>query len=653
MVPRAPNPSAASSGARPGPPAAHLVAISAVIALLTFAAFWGVLANGFVNFDDNRYVTENPHVLEGLNRTSAAWALTSTEEANWHPLTWLSHLLDVRLFGLDAGKHHLTSLLLHAANGVLLFLLLVRLTGALWRPALVAMLFAVHPLHVESVAWIAERKDVLSTLFWLLTVGAWLSYVRTGTAARYAFVLVLFALGLMAKPMLVTLPFTLLLLDFWPLRRLTLPLRESAASPRRILLEKAPLLAMSLASSVVTVLAQRSGGSVERLEDFGVGERLANAASAYVAYLGKTFWPASLAVFYPHPHGVAVGNLVLSVLALAGCTALALGLARRAPYLPVGWLWYLGTLVPVIGLLQVGAQAMADRYAYVPLIGVFVAVSWGLAEIAGRRRVARLACAGACAVAVLALAGATHRQVRYWADSMALFDHALHVTSGNWMAHTNVGTALLDRGRTDEAARHFEEALRIWPGFAGAHNDLGLALVRQGRIPEAIDHYNEALRLEPGLADARNNLGVALAMQGRDADAILQFNEALRLSPRRPGFRCNLGKALLGAGRFAEALEQFDQALGFQPDSAEAANGAGLALTKMGRWPEAAERFRQAIAMRPGLAEPHNHLGIALARMNRLPEAADEFRKALALEPDYAEARANLRKAQNLLGARP
>jgi protein O-mannosyl-transferase len=651
MANRPPHPPAKPIGAPPR--RAGVVALSGVIVALTLAAFWGVLGSDFVNFDDNRYVSENPHVLEGPTGESVAWAFTAVEQANWHPLTWLSHMLDVRLFGLDPGKHHLTSLLLHAANATLLFLLLVRMTGALWRPALIALLFAVHPLHVESVAWIAERKDVLSALFWLLTLGAWLSYLRARTAVRYAAVVALYALGLMAKPMLVTLPFTLLLLDFWPLKRLALPLGKSAAKLSRLLLEKAPLFAMSAASCVVTVIAQRSGGSVETLQDFSAVERLANAAAAYVAYLGKTLWPASLAVFYPHPHGVVAWSAVLSALVLAASTVLALGLVSKAPFVPFGWLWYLGTLVPVIGLFQVGAQGMADRYTYLPLVGIFVAISWGLAELAKRSRSARLAVAVASVAAVLALSAVTRAQVRHWADSVSLFDHALEVTSENWMAHTNLGVALFDQGRTDEAIGHYTEALRIWPGFAEAHNDLGLALVRQGRIPEAIGHYDEALRLSPNLVDARNNLGTALARQGRTAEAIAQFEEALRLSPRTAGIRFNLGNAFLAAGRFAEAVEQFDGALSLTPSYAEAANGAGLALTRMGRWPEAADRFRQALAVRPDLAEAHNNLGIALARTGRLPEAAEQFRRALAIQPGYAEAGANLRKAQDLLGARP
>ncbi|MBZ5637380.1 MAG: tetratricopeptide repeat protein [Acidobacteriia bacterium] len=625
-----------------------------MIVLLTLLAYRGVLGNGFVNYDDDRYVTANAQVQKGLTADSIAWAFTATECSNWHPLTWLSHMLDVQLFGLDAGRHHLVSLLLHAANALLLFLLLVRLTGSLWRCAFVACLFAVHPLHVESVAWIAERKDVLSTLFGLLALLAWVGYLGSRTALRYALVVALYALSLMAKPMLVTLPFLLLLLDFWPLRRLALPLRESKETLSRLLVEKAPLLAMAAASCVVTFAAQRSGGSVETLQDFTFGERLANAALSYVSYLGKTFWPASLAVFYPHPHGgLTPWPLSGSIVLLAAFTWLSLRLAKKAPYVAFGWLWYLGALVPVVGFVQVGAQAMADRYTYVPLIGIFVAIAWALTELGASARWARTAVAAASAAALLALSIVTRVQVGRWTDDVALFDHALAVTSDNWLAETNLGVAVFDRGRTDEAIAHYSEALRIWPGFAEAHNDLGLALVRKGRIAEAIEHYHEALRLYPEFAEAYNDLGTALARQGRTAEAVEQLDRALRLRPGSAGFRFNMGNALLGAGRFPQAIEQFDRALVLEPDYAEASNGAGLALTRMNRWPEAADRFRQALAIRADLAEAHNNLGIALAREGRYPEAIEHFRRALAIKPDFAEAGANILRAEGAIGGRP
>jgi tetratricopeptide (TPR) repeat protein len=512
---------------RAGPFAALCVGL----VVLTMVAFSAVVSLGFVNYDDNLYVTDNAHVLGGLNSQSLAWALTSTHASNWHPVTWVSHMIDVQLFGVDAAGHHLTSLLIHTANVLLLFWLLVRMTGALWRPAFVAALFAIHPLHVESVAWIAERKDVLSTLFWLLTTAAWLHWLASRTLARYVLVLALFALGLMAKPMLVTLPFTLLLLDYWPLERATvLPLWT----------EKLPLFALSAASSVVTVIAQHAGGAVKNLLTVSFVARVANAAVAYVWYLGKSVWPASLAVFYPHP-GYWSGSLVVgSVLVLCGVTALALLLARRAPYLLFGWLWYLGTLVPVIGLVQVGSQATADRYTYVPLIGVFVALAWGLSALVAARPAARNAMAAFAVIALLALLLVTRAQVRVFSDSVSLFENALAVTHDNIVAENNLGNALRDRGEVDAAIAHYEEALLVRPDFFDARENLGLVLERLGRHDEAIAHLQQGVKIKPGLASAHHNLGIALANVHRVPEAIAEFEQAVRLDPGFEPARNNL-----------------------------------------------------------------------------------------------------------------
>jgi tetratricopeptide (TPR) repeat protein len=647
--PRAPLPPAG-----PRPRAAARAAICAALVVVTLAAFRGVLSGGFLNYDDNLYVTENAHVRQGLDGGSLAWAFTTTECANWHPLTWLSHMLDVRLFGLDAGKHHLTSLLLHAANAVALFLLLVRMTGALWRSALAACLFAVHPLHVESVAWIAERKDVLSTLFWLLTLAAWLSYLESKTFVRYVLVLGLYALALMAKPMPVTLPFTLLLLDTWPLGRLTLPLRGSYGALAGLLREKAPLFAMAAASCIATFVAQRSGGAVKSLQDFTFAERLGNAVVAYVSYLGKAVWPTALAIFYPHRHvGLLTWAVAGSALLLVGATALALRVAARAPYLTVGWLWYAGTLVPVIGLLQVGGQAMAERYTYVPFIGVFIAVAWGLGDLARGSRLARHVVAGATVAALLPLCAVTRAQVGYWADGAALYEHALAVTSDNWLVHNNLGLVLFKRGKTNEAIAHYTEALRIWPDYAEAHYNLGIALGKAGRRSEAIEHYEQALRLRPDLVEVHYNLGNALLEVGRFAEAINHYDQALRLDPDDGEAHNNLGNALARQGRIPEAIEHYDQALRLDPDSASVHNNLGAALVRQGRLEEAIGHYRQAVRLSPDFAEAHNDLGVALARENRFPEAVEHFQEALRIKPDFDDARANLVKARERLRPRP
>jgi len=541
-------------------------AICALLVLSTMAAFRMVRSNGFILFDDNQYVTENAHVSKGLTGDTIAWAFTTTDQGNWHPLTWLSHMLDVQLFGMNAGRHHLTSLLLHVLNVLLLFLLLFRMTGALWRSAIVAALFALHPLHVESVAWIAERKDVLSTLFWLLTTGAWLAYVKSSKAVPYALMLAFFALGLMAKPMLVTLPFTLLLFDYWPMQRIALPLREHSGEIKKILWEKAPLFVMAAASCVITVIAQRRWGAVQTLDQLPFAWRVENALRACVAYLGKAVWPSSLTVFYPHPRtGLFTASAAVAVLLLACATTLMVRLRRRAPHLLFGWLWYLGTLVPVIGLVQVGNQGMADRYTYIPLIGIFIAVVWGIAQGTKENRALRHAAAAAAVPALAALFAATCVQTGYWLDDGTLFRHALAVNPDNVVAHVTLGLDLYNAGRTEEAIVHYAEALRIDPRHPEANNNMGLALARTGRLDQAIERFNEALRVKPDSARTLDNLGLALGKSNRLPEAVACFQRAARLWPDSAAIRFHLGIALAGAHRLPEAVEQFREALKINP----------------------------------------------------------------------------------------
>jgi len=583
------------------------VSICVVLVLSVFAAFQGLLSAGFLKYDDPLYVTENAHVQKGLSGESVVWAFTSTDATNWHPLTWLSHMLDVRLFGSNAGMHHLTSILLHALNAVLLFLLLFRMTGALWRSAFVAAVFALHPLHVESVAWIAERKDVLSTLFWLLTTGAWLAYVKSKKAVPYTGMLVFFALGLMAKPMLVTLPFTLLLLDYWPLQRLAFPLKGHAAEIRRLVWEKAPLFAMSAASCVITVIAQKTGGAVASLDQLPPSVRATNAARAYAAYLVKMVWPSSLAVYYPHPRsGLFTLSAAAAVLALAGATILVLRLGKKAPYLAFGWLWYLGTLVPVIGLVQVGKQAMADRYTYIPLIGIFIALAWGLAALANGSRPLRFAITAAALAVLSTLAILTRVQAGFWSGDEALFTHALAVTSDNDLAHYQIGYIRLMQGHPDEAISHLTEALRINPRIAESHNTLAIALDRRGRKTEALEHFREAVRLQEGNPQAKTNLGLALLKYGID---------------------------LVEQKHYGEAVSLFDQASTLpQRIPPNYLIQWGLALSKLGRYQEAADRFQSVLALDPGSGQAHLELGFALSQLQRHAEAISHYRAAYGKE---------------------
>ena len=519
-----------------------LILITAVLLV-----YWQVGDHEFINYDDNVYITDNAQVQKGLTSKGIIWAFTTSHTGNWHPLTWISHMLDCELYGLNPGGHHLTNVLLHMANALLLFVVLRWMTGAIWRSGLVAVLFALHPLHVESVAWAAERKDVLSTFFWMLTMVAYVHYVNRPGGKRYLLVLVTFFLGLMAKPMLVTLPFVLLLLDYWPLNRFkpravtgsvedqSLGFQSSGDDKLPILkavMEKTPLFLMSLFSCVVTVMAQQEAGAISTLEIVPFKLRIANGLVSFVAYMGKMIWPQDLAVFYPYPVSdlqiwkpVAAGLFVLIV------STVALWVAQRCRYVLVGWLWYLGTLVPVIGLVQVGEQAMADRYTYVPLIGLFIVVVWGFADLVKGWRSRRWVVSVSAAVMVLALMAGSWLQVAHWKSSVKLFKHALDATSNNYVAHYNLGNALALQGKLTGAVSHYNKALQINPDHAEAHLNLAVGLDRQGKHQEAIQHYAEVLRISPHDAQSHNNLGVALAEQGRLKEAVAHFTEALRIDP--------------------------------------------------------------------------------------------------------------------------
>ncbi len=523
------------------------ILVCVALFVVTLVVFWGVTANEFISFDDDEYITANPQVQAGLTGESVAWAFANYHSNNWHPLTWLVHMTDQELFGEDAGGHHLTSLLFHALNALLLFLVLYRLTGSLGSSALVAALFALHPAHVESVAWAAEKKDVISTLFAILTIGAYARYVRSASAGRYALALGLFALGLLAKPMLVTLPFVLLLLDYWPLGRCC---GEPPASRpwSTLLLEKVPFLVLAAASSWVTLLAQQSGGVLKTLESFPLGTRLANAIVAYAAYLGKLVWPSKLAILYPHPHEFPFWQVGGAALLLAAITAAVFVMRRRQPALIVGWLWFLGTLVPVIGLVQVGNQAFADRYTYLPYIGLFVAIVWTLRSLLDRKVVV------VAVVVVLSTLGVrTWYQTRHWKDTITLFRHTVAVTQNNYLIHDNLGNLLAGEGHLDEALEQYREAVRIRPAFTQGHYNAGVALSKAARYEEAVPYFDEAVRQQPDFVKAHFNLAVCHARLNQAEPAIRHFEEVLRINPDNAQAHRNLGGILRALGRNEDA----------------------------------------------------------------------------------------------------
>jgi tetratricopeptide (TPR) repeat protein len=553
----------------------------------TFAVYWQVQTHDFLNYDDTLYVTKNRHVQAGLTWKGLAWAFATGHASNWHPITWVSHMLDCQIFGVSAGKHHFTNVSFHLANTLLLYWVLKWMTGTLWRSAVVAALFCLHPLHVESVAWVAERKDVLSTFFWILTMGAYVSYVKKPHVTRYVLVVLCFAWGLMAKPMVVTLPFVLLLLDYWPLGRLgteASPNRQTFKKRMKPLWEKAPLFFLSLASCVITFLVQRHGPAVQSLEQVPLANRFANALVSYVQYLKKMIWPRGLAVYYPHPGDALPPWQIVGAFFLLGCISLIVCLkARRHPYLIVGWLWFLGTLVPVIGFVQVGGQAMADRYTYVPLIGLFLAGVWGMNSLAAKWTT-RKSVLLSIAFSVLSVLGySSWRQVARWKNNITLFQHALQVTTDNQLAHNQVGFALSKEGKVEEGIEHFLEALRITPQYVNAHINLGNAYKDQGKLEQAAEHYRKVLQFVPNHVTAKNNLGILLAMEGKMEASMALFSDVLKIDPENVRAHNNLGIALAKQGKFDEAINHFSEALRVDPTSAFARKNLDQALRNRDR----------------------------------------------------------------------
>lgn len=536
------------------------------LALVTFAAFGEIINHQFINFDDVYYLTENPAVREGLTSRSVLWACTTTRAGNWTPLIWLSHLLDVQIFGLRPGGHHLTNLLFHIVNTLLLFLWLQRATLASGPAFLVAALFAWHPLHVESVAWVAERKDVLSTFFWLLTLWAYLRYGERPGRGRYGLVLLWFTLGLMAKPMLVTLPFLLLLLDYWPLGRC----RPGQGAAKGLFLEKLPLLALAAVIGVITLYAQEKVGAVAPLREISLGSRLSTALAAYLWYPWKMFWPSGLAVLYPHPldaippwQALGAGTL------LALISSWTIWRSRRQPYLLVGWLWYLGTLAPVIGLVQVGNQAWADRYTYVPLIGLFIMAAWGARDLTAKLPGARILRPLGSGLVLTVLLVCTMSQVRHWRDSVSLFKHTLRVTGDNPVIQHNLGVALAKQGKRREAGPHLLAALRLDPDNPRSLNLRGEDLFAQGKVPEAEAKFLRAVRLKPDFTAAYNNLGRVYAYEGKMDQARAMFQKAIDLDPKFAAAYKNLGLAWATLGERQNAVAMLAKALEINPNDLE------------------------------------------------------------------------------------
>ena len=638
--------------------------ISFFLILVTAVVFWQVSSFDFVRYDDDKYVTENRHVQAGLTTGGVAWAFISVYANNWHPLTWLSHMLDYQLFAANPAGHHITNLFFHIINTLLLFFILKRMTGFPWRSAVVAVLFAVHPLHIESVAWVAERKDVLSTLFFMLTVWAYVRYVERPGINRYLQIPLFFALGLMSKPMLVTMPFVLLLLDFWPLGRLQREgsLFNTDVSDRKavgngkenrsnlgLIIEKIPLFILSAVSICVTLYAQWSG--IAPLESLPVSTRVSNALASYISYMGKMIWPHDLAVFYPYMENIPPWQVGGAILLLILITAIAVRLRRPNPYVIVGWLWYLGTLVPVIGLVQVGNQSMADRYTYLPMIGLFIAIAWIVPDMLARWRFHRIALSVLATCVIAALITVSLFQLGFWQNSFTLFARALAVTKNNVVIETNMGATLAEQGKFREAITHYQEALRIKPNDFEAGYNLANALAKQGKLEEAVSRYAGILQVRPDAAAAHNNMGIALSQLGRTDEAIDHFQEAVRIKPDFQDAGSNLETALMRRTRTEKPVLEKVAIQPADPNSAEGQLRTGMSLFQEGKPDAAVLRFEEALRLNPNLVAAHVSLGLIMAQKRNFDEAIDHFRKALKIKPDIAETHNSLGVALTYKGA--
>jgi len=680
-----------------------------LLIVCSLIAFGRIVANDFINFDDNVYITENNYIKAGLNSETLKWAFSAVVSSNWHPLTLLSHALDWRLFGANASGHHLVSLLLHIGSAILLFLFLNKTTGSLWPSAFVAALFALHPLRVESVAWAAERKDVLSMFLGLAVLYTYALYVEKPKLSKYYLCLILFALSLLAKPTLVTLPFVLLLLDYWPLgrwqkalqpqllpvsnesglvkkkvkqrktdstkeKKISVPLMNRTKIIRSLLWEKSPFIFLAIASSIVTIWVQKNGGAVAYLEELPFLDRMLNAIVSYVAYLIKIFWPVNLAVFYTYRQFLPSWQVFGAASILLGISIAVIYAIKKAPYLFVGWFWYLGTLVPVIGLIQVGKQSIADRYTYFPSIGIAIILTWSIVYLLPKVKLRKIIIIPA-AIILAALTFLTWQQCGYWKNSISLFNHVLQATKDNYLAHNNLGTALAAEGKKEEAIAHYRKAIEINPTFTIAHLNLGAALVAQGRIEEAlaaikmnpnqeeahfhlgvvlaaqgrneeaIAHYLAAIKINPNYDDAHYNLANLFMKQGKIEEAIAHYRQAIKINPDHADAHCNLANVFVKQNKIDQAIEHFREAVRITPSSFASLNNLGVNLEKQLKHDEAASYYRRALVVEPKNPGIYFNLGVALGNKGELKEAIENFRQAIYLKPDYEEARRALKLA--------
>ena len=601
----------------------------------------------FILYDDPDYVTSNFHVLNGLTWSGLIWAFTTGYADNWHPITWLSHMLDAQLFGVNPSWPHLVNLLLHVANTIILFRVFQKLTGAIWKSAFVAAFFALHPLHVESVAWISERKDVLSAFFFLLTIWAYASFIEelksNGNKQKkfYGLALSFFCLGLMTKPMLVTLPFVLLLLDCWPLRRCDFAsLIKLDQMGKRLIIEKMPFFALSAVASIITFLVQKHAR--EPLAQLPVSMHFENALISYVRYLGKSVWPVNLSVFYPYPDYWPWVAVIFAGGLVAALSFAAIWMSRARPYFATGWFWFLGMLVPVIGLVQVGEQSMADRYSYLPLIGVFIIAIWAASELTERLGLPQTVCGMIGAILLAGCALRASDQLQYWRNDELLFRHAIAVTKKNYSAYIDLGSALSSQGLNDDASNCFHTAIEINPNSFDAYNNLGTLLVKQAKIQDAEICFRKALEINPRSADALNNLGVIFARQGKIIESKTLFEKSIQCKPDYADAYNNLGQVLAASGNTGEAISCYRTVLKLAPDFAKVRNNLAVQLSREGKFEEAITYYNQELKINPEQPQVHFNLGNALALLGQRDKAIAQFSEALRLNPDFSQAKQQL-----------
>lgn len=620
------------------------VLICLVIILATLVAYEPLCHNGFVDYDDNIYITQNPNIKSGITKQTLVWAFTQPHASNWHPLTWLSHTLDYKLFGPEPFGHHLVNLLFHIANALLLFWILTKMTGATWPSAFVAAIFALHPLQVESVAWASERKTVLSGFFWFLTIAVYIRYTKRPGIGRYILLFCVYALSIMAKPVVVTLPLVLLLLDYWPLGRFsTAGVVNPARQAGRLLIEKVPLLILSIVLSAITFIVQRQGGAVIAFEKVPLIYRLGNAFMSYVKYIGKLAWPKNLAVFYPFPMTIfPKAAAIVCVLLVVLITALSILIGLRKRYVTVGWLWYIGTLIPMIGIIQAGSQSMADRYMYLPMLGLLFIFAWAVKDLISNRPRLKVLAAILSTVAIFSCVILTRTQVRYWQNGITLFEHTLKVTEDNAPAEYNCGYAFLNKGRFDEAVERMRKAAKLRPTSLDARRGLGIALLKKGNCDEAIACFNEILQRNNNYAPAYYYLAIAAGIQQRYPDAIKYLETLLTIDPKFPDSHSRMAAMLLETGKTDEALLHLNKALRIDTDPTEAYINFGKVYCKLGKLNLVIENWTKAARLHPDRTDILDNLAMVMIERNEIPpgdaKKAIEYAIRACELSDYKEA---------------